>query len=138
MAAAILAGRADEVTAPRIIVTSSGTSGWHVGEDAHQLSREVWESAGYRHDHSARQFSAHSFADLDLILAMDESNYENILALATTDSDRAKVALIRSFDPSADSRSVPDPWGNSVAAYREVFLMLESAVTGLLTSLSPR
>jgi len=135
MAAAVLANRASELAAPRLIVSSSGTSSWHVGEDAHPLSRQVWESNGYRHEHSARQFSAASFDELDLILAMDESNYANIIALARGEGDRKKVAMLRAFDPKAESQEVPDPWGNEAPAYRATFEMVEAAVTGVLDSL---
>lgn len=135
MAAAVLANRAGEIAPRKIIVTSSGTSSWHVGEGAHPLSEKTWTTAGYSHSHNARQFSAHSFAELDLILAMDESNYANILALASTEDDRAKVHLLRTFDPEADSIEVPDPWGNEIEAYQEVLEMVEAATTGLLNFL---
>lgn len=136
MAAAVLANRAKEIASPQIIVTSSGTSSWHVGEDAHPLSRQTWESVGYSHHHIARQFTAQSFKELDLILVMDESNYANILALADSESDRQKVAMLRAFDPQADSQEVPDPWGNEAPAYRATLEMVESAISGLLKTLS--
>jgi protein-tyrosine phosphatase len=132
MAAAVLANRASEVQSPKIIVTSSGTSSWHVGEGAHQLSEKTWKLAGYTHSHSARQFVSERFDDVDLILAMDLSNQANILALARSEEDRAKVAMFRSFDPEADSVEVPDPWGYEVAAYQEVLAMVEAATSGLL------
>lgn len=135
MAAAVLANRANEVQSPKIIVTSSGTSSWHVGEGAHQLSEKTWKLAGYTHSHSARQFLSERFDEVDLILAMDLSNQANILALARSEEDRAKVAMFRSFDPEADSVEVPDPWGNEVAAYQEVLAMVEAATSGLLKSL---
>ena len=135
MAAAVLANRADEIAPRKIVVTSSGTSSWHIGESAHPLSQATWTSAGYVHSHSARQFGAHSFSNLDLILAMDESNYANILALASSESDRSKVHLLRAFDPAAESIEVPDPWGNEIQTYQEVLEMVESAVTGLLKTL---
>jgi protein-tyrosine phosphatase len=135
MAAAVLANRASQLNSPKIIVSSSGTSSWHVGESAHQLSEKTWKSAGYTHTHSARQFLEGNFDEVDLILAMDLSNQENILKLARNESDRAKVAMLRSFDPGADSLEVPDPWGHEIEAYQEVLAMVEAAVSGLLTSL---
>jgi protein-tyrosine phosphatase len=135
MAAAVLANRAAEISAPQIIVSSSGTSAWHVGESAHQLSEKTWKSAGYSHSHSARQFLEGNFDEVDLILAMDLSNQANILKLARSEADRRKVAMLRSFDPAADSLEVPDPWGNTVEAYQEVLAMVEAAVSGLLDSL---
>lgn len=135
MAAAVLANRATEIDSPKIIVTSSGTSAWHVGEGAHQLSEKTWKLAGYKHSHQARQFVTERFDEVDLILAMDLSNQANILKLARNESDREKVAMLRSFDPAADSVEVPDPWGNEVEAYQEVLAMVEAAVTGLLKTL---
>lgn len=135
MAAAVLENRSKELAGKSIVVTSSGTSSWHQGEGAHRLSQATWEAAGYRYSHTARQFTAESFAGLDLILAMDESNYANILSLSNQPEDRQKVAMLRSFDPEADSIEVPDPWGNELAAYRAVLVMVEAAVTGLLKTL---
>jgi protein-tyrosine phosphatase len=135
MAAAVLANRAAEIEKPEIVVTSSGTSSWHVGEGAHHFSQETWKLAGYTHSHTARQFTAESFDEVDLILAMDQSNHDNILQLARHAQDRAKVAMLRSFDPGADSIEVPDPWGNEIGAYQEVLTMVESAISGLLDSL---
>ena len=66
---------------------------------------------------------------------MDESNYANIIALAGSEDDRKKVAMLRAFDPAANSPEVPDPWGNEAPAYRATFEMVEAAVTGLLDSL---
>lgn len=136
MAAAVLANRSSEISSPTIIVSSSGTSSWHVGEGAHPLSQATWQSAGYTHNHSARQFSAQSFASLDLILAMDQSNYANILALSTDPQDHQKVVLLRDFDPTATSNEVPDPWGEGEQAYHSVLAMIESAVTYLLRELA--
>ena len=135
MAAAVLANRAIEVAPKKIIVTSSGTSSWHVGENAHQLSEKTWKRAGYTHSHSACQFITDHFDQVDLILAMDLSNQANILALARNEEDRAKVAMLRAFDPGADSLEVPDPWGNELDAYQEVLAMVEAAVSGLLKTL---
>ena len=135
MAAAVLANRAQEINKPEIIVTSSGTSSWHVGEGAHQLSEKTWKLAGYKHSHTARQFLVENFDEVDLILAMDESNYANILQLARNDQDREKVAMLRAFDPGVDSLEVPDPWGSEIDAYQEVLAMVEAAVSGLLKTL---
>jgi protein-tyrosine phosphatase len=134
MAAAVLANRAGEIANPEIVVTSSGTSSWHVGEGAHQLSEKTWKLAGYQHSHTARQFLAENFDEVDLILAMDASNHANILQLARNDHDRQKVVMLRAFDPEADSLEVPDPWGNEVEAYQEVLAMVEAAVSGLLAT----
>lgn len=41
MAAAVLHNKTLELSNPRFVVTSSGTSGWHDGEGAHHLSEKT-------------------------------------------------------------------------------------------------
>ena len=145
MAAAVLAGKAQKITEFGIDVSSSGTSGWHTGEGPHPTSKLVWEKAGYQHHHVASQFNANDYFVNDYILVMDSSNYENVLDLATSADDRAKVFYLRSFDPALrhiDPLSgeyfkleVPDPYNQSEDAYRDVLAMIESAVDGFINHL---
>ena len=61
MAAAVVAGKAQKITDFGINVSSSGTSGWHIGEGPHPTSKLVWEKAGYLHDHKASQFRVNDY-----------------------------------------------------------------------------
>jgi len=142
MAAAVLANKAKKVTEVAIIVSSSGTSGWHIGDGPHPTSKLVWEKAGYVHDHKASQFIANDYFVNDYILVMDSSNYENVLSLAPSQEDALKVFYLRSFDPalshidplSSDyyKLEVPDPYNQPEDSYRNVLEMIESAVDGFL------
>jgi protein-tyrosine phosphatase len=142
MAAAVLANKAREISELEIIVTSSGTSGWHIGEGPHPTSKLVWEKAGYSHDHKASQFKANDYFVNDYILVMDSSNYENVLSLAPSEADRSKVFYLRSFDPALseiDPQSgeyfnleVPDPYNQPEESYQRVLAMIESAVDGFI------
>jgi protein-tyrosine phosphatase len=146
MAAAVLSNKGATVNGLEIRVSSSGTSGWHVGQGPHPTSKLVWEKAGYLHDHKASQFKANDYFVNDYILVMDSSNYENVLALAPSEEDRAKVFYLRSFDPALShinplsseffKLEVPDPYNQSEDAYREVLSMIESAVDGFINSLT--
>jgi len=146
MAAAVLAGKAQKITEFGIDVSSSGTSGWHIGEGPHPTSKLVWEKAGYQHHHVASQFNANDYFVNDYILVMDSSNYENVLDLATSADDRAKVFYLRSFDPALHhidplsgeyfKLEVPDPYNQSEDAYRDVLAMIESAVDGFINHLT--
>ena len=143
MAAAVLSNKVLAVEKLEIHVSSSGTSGWHVGQGPHPTSQLVWEKAGYQHNHIASQFKANDYFVNDYILVMDSSNFENVLALASSEADRAKVFYLRSFDPalhhidpiSGDyfKLEVPDPYNQSEDAYREVLAMIESAVDGFIS-----
>lgn len=146
MAAAVLSNRTSDWIAPKIIVDSSGTSPWHVGQNAHATSKKVWEAAGYQHHHIARQFQPSDFFTTDLILVMDSNNFNNVINLALSDDSRNKVFYLRSFDPSLalinptsarfSELEVPDPYNQSVEAYEKTLIMIERAVDGLLQELS--
>ena len=144
MAAAVLTGKAQKITEVGINISSSGTSGWHIGEGPHPTSKLVWEEAGYLHDHKASQFKVNDYFVNDYILVMDSSNFENVLALAPSPEDAIKVFYLRSFDPALShidplsseytKLEVPDPFNQSKDAYREVLAMIESAVDGFIAS----
>jgi protein-tyrosine phosphatase len=146
MAAAVLAGKTADWKAPRIEVHSSGTGSWHIGQGPHPSSKKIWEAAGYKHSHTARQFTANDFFIHDLILVMDSSNYHNVISLAENEEHRGKVFYLRNFDPllkgidpnSADyfKLEVPDPYNQSDEAYEATLAMVERSVEGLLLELA--
>ena len=146
MAAAVLSNKILMVENLDIQVSSSGTSGWHIGQGPHPTSKLVWEKAGYQHLHVASQFKVNDYFVNDYILVMDSSNYENVLALAPSEQDRAKVFYLRSFDPALQEieptsseyfkLEVPDPYNQHEDAYREVLAMIESAVDGFIHHLT--
>jgi len=146
MAAAVLSNKVLMVENLDIQVSSSGTSGWHIGQGPHPTSKLVWEKAGYQHLHVASQFKVNDYFVNDYILVMDSSNYENVLALAPSEEDREKVFYLRSFDPALQEieptsseyfkLEVPDPYNQHEDAYREVLAMIESAVDGFIHHLT--
>jgi protein-tyrosine phosphatase len=142
MAAAVLANKAENISEVRINVSSSGTSGWNVGQGPHPTSKLVWEKAGYLHNHEASQFKVNDYFVNDYILVMDSSNYENVLSLAPSQEDATKVYYLRSFDPALshidplssqyNSLEVPDPYNQPEESYQRVLAMIESAVDGFI------
>jgi protein-tyrosine phosphatase len=145
MAAAVLANKKKAIKSPIISVDSAGTSSWHIGQGPHPSSKTIWEKAGYKHEHTAKQFTSNDFYLHDLILVMDSSNYDNVISLAQDEEHRSKVFYLRSFDPalkgidpaSADyfKLEVPDPYNQSDEAYEATLAMVERAVDGLLAEL---
>ena len=145
MAAAVLHNKALALDSPKLIVSSSGTSNYHIGEGAHKLSQKTWEAAGYEYEHVAAQFNPKSFESQDFILCMDLTNRAMVLNATKNDQQRAKVFMLRSFDPAlshidATSRQgeelvVPDPWGEEIDSYKKVLEMIERATDGFIASL---
>ena len=69
-----------------VAVDSAGTGSWHAGELPDTRSIKTAQEHGIDiTNQRARQFSASDFKKFDLIYAMDNSNYRNIIALANTD-----------------------------------------------------
>lgn len=137
MAAAVLANRTSDWSAPKILVDSAGTSDWHVGEGPNPPSKKTWEAAGYKFDHVASQITEARMKKSDLILVMDRSNHRNVLALTQDSALHSKVHFLRDFDYTiAGDREVPDPYSLPDSAFEEVLGMVERAVDGLLEELS--
>jgi protein-tyrosine phosphatase len=140
MAAAILFNRKSEISSPKIIVDSSGTGAWHVGEGPNPMSKQTWEKHGLQYDHTAKKFSKNDFYSSDLILVMDSSNYSNVMALANEDV-KHKVFYLRQFDPELkdakiENLEVPDPYSLAIGHFEAVYEMIDKAITGLLEELS--
>ena len=148
MAAAVLSNRTADWKSPKIVVGSSGTGAWHVGQGPHPTSKRVWESAGYTYSHTSRQFQSSDFHEFDLILVMDSSNFKNVIKLADSNESASKVFYLRSFDSSLSKidptsadfwkLEVPDPYNQTIQAYEATLLMIEHSVDGLLQELSSR
>jgi protein-tyrosine phosphatase len=95
----------------------------------------VLSAAGYDGAlHRARQFEAQWFAERDLVIALDRGHARSLRSWAPDDSARAKVRLLRSFDPGAggEDLDVADPYYDGPAEFGHVLRQVEAACEGLL------
>lgn len=108
-------------------VDSAGTGSWHIGELPDSRSIKVADENGIDiRDQRARQFKAKDLNRFDLILAMDSSNYQNIIRLAQNKEQKEKVKMIMNFVQPGYNQNVPDPyWGND--GFGKVYQMLDKA-----------
>lgn len=117
-----------KVDASKVFVDSAGTGHWHVGDEPDKRSVAVGRK--YKIDITAqrgRQISAKDFDDFDMIYVMDNSNKENVLALAENDSHREKVRLILDEIFPGENVDVPDPYFGGNAGFENVYKMLDEA-----------
>ena len=115
-----------------IEVDSAGTAAYHVGEQPDQRMREAGSAVGLHIDGSARQFDPTDFDRYDLIVVMDRSNQQDVLAHAPDEDAAARVRLFRSFDSEADDLEVPDPYYGGPDGFRDVIAMVRRAAAGLV------
>ncbi len=116
-------------------VESAGTGGWHVGSPPDARAAEAARARGVALGGTARQVRAQDFDDFDLLVAMDGENLRALRTLAPGEQERAKVRLLREFDPAsagAGDLDVPDPYYGGAGGFDEVFELVQAACEGLL------
>ncbi|MCX6405833.1 MAG: low molecular weight phosphotyrosine protein phosphatase [Propionibacteriales bacterium] len=119
---------ADAGLADDVVVTSSGTGGWHEGEAMDERAAAALRDAGYDPSrHRARTFTRDTYAETDLMLAMDASNLADMTDLAPTVADAGRVRMFRSFDPEATEGDdeVDDPWYGGPEGFQRVLAVVE-------------
>lgn len=121
----------------RVQVESAGTGAWHVGSPPDRRAREAARARGVELQGHARLLRAEDFEDFDLLLAMDGENARELRRQAPGDEERAKVRLLREFDPASASAGagdldVPDPYYGAAGGFDEVFELVRAACAGLL------
>lgn len=122
----------------RVEIVSAGTGGWHTGEPMDQRAAAILTAEGYDATrHVARKFSIDWYAENDLLLAMDESNYADMADLAPSVADLGKLKMFRDFDPEAteSDNEVPDPWFGGDPGFRIVLAMVERTADNLVSGL---
>jgi protein-tyrosine phosphatase len=116
-----------------IQIDSAGTGSWHVGSAPDGRATDAARARGLVLEGAARQVSAADMEHFDLVLAMDAENARELRALAEGDEQRAKVHLLREFDPaSTGDLDVPDPYYGGAGGFHEVLDLVQAACEGLL------
>lgn len=107
-------------------VDSAGTAGYHQGNPADSRSIATAAENGIDITHQrSRKFIARDLDYFDLILAMDASNYNHMMQMATEDDQRDKIKLILNYSHPGENRQVPDPYYHG--GFDKVYEMLDAA-----------
>lgn len=121
----------------RFQVDSAGTGHWHVGSMPDSRSIAVAQKNGLDiTDQRGMQFKPAFFDRYDHIFVMDNYNYEDVVAQATQDEDKAKVQLILDEIFPGERVDVPDPYNDSLRGFDRVYEMLDEATTKIAERLS--
>jgi len=118
-----------------LMLDSAGTDAYHAGEQPDARAREAAARRGIELVHRARRITHGDYASFDYLLAMDADNL-SVLRTRAPARARSKLALFRSFDPSAPAGAeVPDPYYGGADGFEQVLDMTERAASGLLEHL---
>jgi protein-tyrosine phosphatase len=121
-----------------IELDSAGTGSWHVGSSPDARASATAIARGITLEGSARQVSSEDFQRFDLLLAMDRANLRELQGLAGGERARAKIRLLREFDPASAQTGdldVPDPYYGADGGFEEVLDLVQAACEGLLAEI---
>ncbi|MBX9769229.1 MAG: low molecular weight phosphotyrosine protein phosphatase [Bdellovibrionales bacterium] len=113
-----------------------GTGSWHAGSEPDRRAQAGLLGHGIDvSDLRARQLTESDFREFDLILAMDESNYEGCLSLAPDAEARRRVKKMLSYHGDPKMKDVPDPYHGGSQGFESVYDMLNISCRNLLKEL---
>jgi protein-tyrosine phosphatase len=122
LAEAILASKLPE---EKFILDSAGTSDYHVGKEPDIRSIAIAKKNGLNiYKQKARQFTEKDFSEFDYIYVMDQNNQSDILKLAKSSEDKAKVNLILNELFPQEKVDVPDPYYGVENGFEKVYHLL--------------
>ena len=127
---------ADRGLADKFEIDSAGTYGGHAGELPSEDMQIAGSARGYRVNHRSRQFRREDFHRFDMIIVMDDVNYEDVCRKAPDRSMLDKVYRMAEYCRKFDVDHVPDPYYQGIDTYKYVLDIIEDACAGLLDSLT--
>jgi len=116
-------------------VDSAGLGDWHVGQAPDTRAQAAAQNRGIDiSGQSARQIAPGDYDRFDLLLAMDGSNYDELVQLAPRNA-RHKIRRFLDFAPHVGTKDVPDPFYGGREGFDHALDLIEQAARGLLAEL---
>ena len=110
---------------------SAGTYSGHRGELPDRRMRNAAMYRGFALTHKARPVSGLDFLDFDLIVAMDDQNYEDLMHLAPSVESTHKIKRMASYLTTHNISYIPDPYYMGTEGFTLVLDLLEEGCRNL-------
>ena len=111
-------------------IDSAGTINYHSGEPADDRMRAAAARRGYSLDGRARQINAADYDGFDLIVTMDDDNFQ--IVTARHSGGNARIVRMCEYCTAHSETEVPDPYYGGEAGFDQVLDILEDACANLL------
>jgi len=112
-------------------VQSAGTSGFHKGDSPHRDSIEVAKKNGIDiTSQRSAQLTSDDISMYDLLIVMDQQNFNNTLDLCDSDDEKSKVKMLLNYSYPGENRAVPDPYYQG--GFDKVYEMIYKACVALI------
>lgn len=113
-------------------VDSAGTYAGHAGELPDKRMRETALKRGHKLTHRSRKFRTRDFDDFDMIIVMDDRNFDDVSDLAPSPEALDKIWRMVDFNKEYDITHVPDPYYGGADGFEYVLDVLEESTSNLL------
>ena len=120
----------------RFPADSAGTYSGHRGDLPDRRMRRAASARGYELTHRARPVSMSDFFDFDLIIAMDDSNFTDLMHLAPSVETSRKLKIMADYFTGHSFDYVPDPYYMGQDGFELVLDLLEDACKNLFETLA--
>lgn len=120
----------------RFPADSAGTYSGHRGDLPDRRMRRAASARGYELTHRARPVSMSDFFDSDLIIAMDDSNFTDLMHLAPSVETSRKIKRMADYFTGHSFDYVPDPYYMGQDGFELVLDLLEDACKNLFETLA--
>lgn len=119
----------------KVKVDSAGTRASQPGHKPDVRAQRIMAEMGISMAKiKARQVTEKDLHRNDLVIAMDSSNYEDLIAICPEDLQH-KIILAMSCAKRSGERDVPDPYFGTMNDFESVFWLLDKAMKGLSVEL---
>ena len=116
-------------------IDSAGLISYHEGEGADPRMKSHAYRHGYHLTHISRPIREVDFDLFDLIVSMDDSNWDRLHRLAPTVEAETKIVRMTDYCQTHIINHVPDPYYGGDQGFENVIEILEDACAGLLDDL---
>lgn len=114
---------------------SAGTIGYHEGERADARMRKAAKGRGYELTSISRPLKAKDYEEFDLLIVMDDDNYETVISRSPNKELNHKVKYMCEFCTKHNDKIVPDPYFGGEQGFEYVLDLLEDSCEGLLNKI---
>lgn len=119
---------ASKLPKENFFIDSAGTGNWHVGKQPDERAIAVAKKNKLDiSNQKGKHFKSSDFDAFDYIYVMDNSNYNDIIALAKNEEQKNKVQLILNEIFPGENVDVPDPYYGLQNGFDSVFTMLDKS-----------
>ena len=98
--------------------------------------REAASARGYSLTHISRPVSGLDLLEFDLIIAMDDQNYQNLMNIAPSVEAARKVKRMSEYLTDNKISYIPDPYYSGMDGFNYVLDLLEESCENLFSSLN--